>query len=1420
MFMPLKDLNPEQKKAVSYGNGPLLIVAGAGTGKTTVITERIAWLIEQGHAKADEILALTFTDKAAGEMEERVDRLLPYGYTDLWIMTFHSFCQRALQQHGLDIGIPNDFKLLNQTEQWMLVRENLDKFNLDYYRPLGNPTKFIHALIKHFSRCKDEEIWPADYLAYAEKLKINLDSMESTQGKGRNKQQTTNNKQPDKNKEPARRSIRVVSGEGGTGDEVNRLEEIANAYHVYQQLLLDNESLDFGDLINYALKLFRERNNILKRYQQQFKYVLVDEFQDTNWAQYELVKLLVGDDKNLAVVGDDDQCLPGHVMIDMADDKKKRIDKIRKGDKVVSAVGKGHLGVYKVNKIFVNKKKARLLTITTKNGNKIQVTDNHKMFCFVPKKSNGKYHYVYLMFRQDLGWRMGVTNDLAVRLKLERSADYIFAVKAFESEEEARYYETLWSLIYGIPTACFKKRNSLMLKDDWLDKLYQDIDVEGNVKRLAKDLNIDLDSHHYCLDGVTRGRSKRILIHFEMCYRKYRSKHHVRNKRELMYNNLISHQVSMETSNHEILYKLKKAGYKLHPSKKGQRLRITNADIRKIGQEALKLQKITSGFISYKFNLGKINYQTLPAIVMPAKNLVEGHYLPIRRRHKIFYDEIISIKSKNINQKVYDLEVDKTHNFIANGVAVHNSIYKFRGASVSNILQFKEDFPDSKEVYLNKNYRSSQNILDMAYNFIQFNNPERLEVKLVETQHAASLPNVKKQKLSKKLNANTNEKGIIEHLHASDESGEVKMVIEKIIELKSRDAIYRVSEKSKNNDLKGDVINRPYKQPTISWNDFCILVRANSQAESFLNGLAAAEIPHNFVASKGLYTKEVIMDVMAYLKLLDDYHESLALWRILNLPMINIKTEDLMQLNGFSTRKAISLFETCQQVDILRNIEEETKRKVKKILKLISDHSKLAKEKSVKKIVLKFLEDFNYEKYLLKKNETQAFTYLNQLAGKIDEFENSFNDKSVKNFTRLMDLELESGERGSLSPELEEGPEAVKIMTIHAAKGLEFKYVFIVNLVDKRFPSIDRKEVIDLPDELVKEIIPSGDIHLQEERRLFYVAMTRAKQCLFFTSADNYGGTRKKKLSRFLYEIGLTKEDKEPKKQDNGQQKNNKLQITNYKTKKVPITNYQLPITFSYSQLKAFETCPYQYFLSFILRVPTRGKAVFSFGKTMHATLHKFFSLIKEGGNITQADLFSDKQESKKTKKKKNIPPFEELLNIYQETWFDDWYESKEQKEKYRKKGKESLKNLYNQIKEKPPQVMELERGFNFKIENYTIRGVIDRVDKIDSNKIEIIDYKTGSPKTEKNLEKDQLLIYQIAASETFGWQVQKLTFYYLDNNTRVSFLGNTDEINKMKDKIAREIEEIKNSNFIATPSAHKCKYCDFNSVCSFRVSS
>jgi DNA helicase-2/ATP-dependent DNA helicase PcrA len=1052
----LKNLNLQQKEAVIHSGGPLLIVAGAGTGKTTVITSRVAWLINQKLAKPEEILALTFTERAASEMEERVDKLLPYGYVDLWISTFHSFCERILQQHALDIGLPNDFKLLDQTQQWLLVRQNLDKFNLNYYRPLGNPTKFIHALLKHFSRCKDEEIGPEEYLEYAEKLKLNLDGTITSQKSIKSKVHKVNNKK--------------TTNENIEFNEVKRLEEVAGAYHVYQQLLLDNDSLDFGDLINYTLKLFRERPAVLQQYQEQFKYILIDEFQDTNWAQYELVKLLLNKQQNLTVVGDDDQ-----------------------------------------------------------------------------------------------------------------------------------------------------------------------------------------------------------------------------------------------------------------------------------------------------------------------------------------------------------------------------SIYKFRGASVSNILNFIKDFPKSKKIVLTQNYRSIQDILDLSYNFIQLNNPNRLECAVVETglKPVSTLVH----DINKKLKSNQKGQAQIEHLQAKDLNGEVKLVINKIVELKNQPTL--------NPSKKGNSL--------VAWSDFAILVRANSTAIPFINALNQAGIPFVFYSMRGLYSKPIILDIMALFKLLDNYHESSALFRALNIPVFTINYKDFSKLTYQAKRRAESLFETLHKIDLFKEIDEKTRTNVKKLLALIDKYSKLAKEKSISELYIGLMKDSGYLKYLTSQETRVAqeqLSYLQQFYKKIQAFENKAIDPKLKYFMDEMNLEIDSGEEGSLSLDLDAGPDMVRIMTIHSAKGLEFKYVFVVGMVDKRFPTIERKEPIQIPDELVKEILPQGDIHLQEERRLFYVAMTRAKNGLFFSSAEDYGGVRKKKVSRFIGEINFHQNTKTPKHQNNdGEQPLPTLPIRG-ETSLSPLIGgarggsatenkevYLIPKHFSYSQLAAFEKCPLQYKYNFLLKIPIHGKDVFSFGKTMHGTLQKFFQKFLERQKNKQSSLFDGAVETGHC----SVPTMDDLLQLYEESWIDEWYSSAEDKKKYKEKGKKILKDFYTQHQDNWPQVRELEKSFNLKIGNYTIRGVIDRIDEVSTTPspsskrrgnvpppfkggdgggyVEIIDYKTGRVKEQDKLtleDKEQLLLYQMAAEEVFKLNPVKLTFYYLDQNKPVSFLGTSAEKEKLKNKILGQIEQIKQSDFPPKPS-QLCQFCDFKEICEYR---
>ncbi len=279
----LADLTAAQRAAVTHGEGPLLVLAGAGTGKTRVITRRIAHLIAAKRARPEEILALTFTDRAAAEMEERVDLLVPYGYADVWISTFHAFGDRVLREQALHLGLRPDFRVLSQAEQIVFLRDHLFALPLRRLRPLGDPTRHLEALQTLFSRAKDEDVTPEEYLDYAREAEAKAGA----------------------------------AGDAAALAEAEKQVELAETYAACVRLMAEGALLDFGDQVVLTLKLFREHPDVLRRYQGRFRYVLVDEFQDTNYAQWALVRLLarppsggLGEARrNVTVVGDDDQSI-------------------------------------------------------------------------------------------------------------------------------------------------------------------------------------------------------------------------------------------------------------------------------------------------------------------------------------------------------------------------------------------------------------------------------------------------------------------------------------------------------------------------------------------------------------------------------------------------------------------------------------------------------------------------------------------------------------------------------------------------------------------------------------------------------------------------------------------------------------------------------------------------------------------------------------------------------------------------------------------------------------------------------------------------------------------------------------------------------------------------------------------------------
>ena len=246
-------LNPMQKEAVFHTEGPLLILAGAGSGKTRVLTHRIAYLIEERQVNPWNIMAITFTNKAAGEMRERVDSLVGYGSESVWVSTFHSSCVKILRRFIDHLGYDNHFTIYDTDDQKTLMKLVLKKMDLD-------PKQYREReMLSAISNAKNELISPQEFQVNAQ------------------------------------------------GDWRSR--KVGEIYQEYQNELKKNNALDFDDLIFKTVDLFRTSPEVLEYYQERFRYIMVDEYQDTNTAQFQLIALLAGKYKNLCVVGDDDQSI-------------------------------------------------------------------------------------------------------------------------------------------------------------------------------------------------------------------------------------------------------------------------------------------------------------------------------------------------------------------------------------------------------------------------------------------------------------------------------------------------------------------------------------------------------------------------------------------------------------------------------------------------------------------------------------------------------------------------------------------------------------------------------------------------------------------------------------------------------------------------------------------------------------------------------------------------------------------------------------------------------------------------------------------------------------------------------------------------------------------------------------------------------
>ncbi len=948
----LQDLNEEQQGAVQTTEGPVLIIAGAGTGKTKSLTHRIAYIIAKGLAKPEEILALTFTEKASQEMRARVELTLPYGKSGVDVCTFHAFGDYFLKENAISIGLTPDYKVMNTPEEIYFFKEHLFAFPLSYYRPISNPSKFIEALLSYFSRLKDEDVDITSYRQFIHSLQDDINQGKSGEFD----------------------SIKTLQ------EYISIQEELCNTYEQYELLKKEQGILNFSDLVFLTLDVLRNKSTIREYYQKKYKYILVDEYQDTNYAQNEIVTILSQRHKNLCVCGDDDQ-----------------------------------------------------------------------------------------------------------------------------------------------------------------------------------------------------------------------------------------------------------------------------------------------------------------------------------------------------------------------------SIYRFRGASISNILQFEEHYPDCKKIVLTQNYRSSQTILDSAYRLINNNNPDRLEIIA---------------KVDKRLKAVGNKSSypVISH-----ESENVTKQMEYLIEQIQL--------------IMGE-------NTSLHYSDFAVLIRSNSQAQQIIRQCNISDIPFKYEGNTGLYETKEIRILLSFLYSLARYDDNISIFHLAASPLYDLQMDLLSACNSLAKGNSKPLSYIFHHIDSYTHELELSDENLEKIHTLIADiqaYQERSRNENVGSILLAYIKEKGFLELL--DNEKGRIENVQKFFQRIDRFITNTTYTSVDQFCDFLDYSREMGDDPS-SEETDTSIDAVNIMTIHKAKGMEFHTVFMIDLIEGRFPVRDMRDPIEIPTALVKEILPEGNFHIQEERRLFYVGMTRAKDRLFLLWAKDYYQKTLKKPSPFVKESttqSLTSTTKE-------------------KTEKIikdeidEVVEETIILTLTQSQMDEYALCPLKY--DYMYRKKLQG--IMQFHATLGSLMH----------DIVEQVLMREMQ--------KNPVFLDEIMTSLNDKWSDKGYLSQGHIDQAYSHVKQMITKFLEESKTFKPKF--IEKKFQVPFTSKTI--IQGRWDLIDASG-KIVDFKTSVVHNSKEAiakakESPQLKIYAWAYEKTFHELPTKLSLYFLSSSIEEGYVPDAKTIRDAEKIIQYAVNGIRSNRFEANPSYLACTYCQFNKICEF----
>lgn len=791
-----------------------------------------------------------------------------------------------------------------------------------------------------------------------------------------------------------------------------------------------------------------------------------------------------------------------------------------------------------------------------------------------------------------------------------------------------------------------------------------------------------------------------------------------------------------------------------------------NDEEKEIAEKHNELAHFYSVYEELKTEKNLLDYGDL--IMVPYYLFMEKKSVLSKYQERFRYILIDEFQDTNYAQfEFIKLIVDKYRNITVVGDD-DQMIYRFRGAAISNIMDFKNYYKDAKVVVLKTNYRSTQLILDAAYKLIQ-NNNDRLEKKL----------NVIK-KLESKYRQTHRQKPI------------------------NINIFQNYSEEA---DFVADEIERLVKEKKYTFKDFIVLVRAKNDAKIFLKTFERRGIRYSFTGDEGLYNKKEVQFLINFCRMLAMPYEFNPLFDVAISQYYGIDPFLMSKLINRSHDYAMPVYDFLKKIDLYPEltIEANEKNKINKLLSDIEYYSKLVADGfSAGEILFEFISKNKIFENLLRENSIKAEQEIANIAKFFEivkQFSINEDYDTLQNFVQYIDLRQKAGDKPAADLFQNMEDDVVLISTIHKAKGLEFPVVFMVALIQDKFPGKIRSlSSLPLPEQLLHDIVDEETYQREEERRLFYVAMTRAKDTLYLSASKQYEGAGNKKISVFLNEIGYTESDEKIIKAQKPEEKiryferkNDIIIETKRKIDSIVLSNYQID---------DYLTCPFKYKLIHILKMPIREQPEVIYGQAMHRIASEFF----------------------KAKQEKRELSLDDLKNIFKSLWKPIGFISQKHEKARFEKGIENIERFYLREKENKIIPKYIEKDFEFKLsENLMIIGRWDRIDEVDGKSI-ILDYKTSDVNSIEEAKKkidspnvyNQLKLYSIAYEKIFGKPLDEVGVYFLESTIIITKKIRRDVLQRYEQKIFKVAEDIKNEKFDATPESHICSMCAFNNICSY----